>query len=67
MDNEAKSLYEIFQRSSYSELKGLFESSKTKDEQDFYMALSNMVLQREQLKVCELSKIEEAVIENVKR
>lgn len=44
-------LYNQFQKYSYKELKELFKKSKTKEEQDFYMTLSNIVLQREQEKV----------------
>ena len=36
---------------SYSELKGLFNEAKTKEEQDFYMNMANLVLQREQRRV----------------
>lgn len=44
-------LYQIFKTYSYSDLKKLFENAKTKDEQDFYMKLANLVLQKEQLRV----------------
>lgn len=44
-------LYNQFLKYSYKELKELFKISKTKEEQDFYMTLSNIVLQREQEKV----------------
>ncbi|AAK79458.1 hypothetical protein BJV85_002506 [Clostridium acetobutylicum] len=44
-------LYEQFLRYSYWELKELFKKAKTKEEQDFYMMLSDMVLQKEQEKV----------------
>jgi hypothetical protein len=44
-------LYNHFLKYSYKELKELFKNSKTKEEQDFYMTLSNIVLQREQEKV----------------
>lgn len=44
-------LYDIFINYSYSQLKELFKNSKTKEEQDFYMTLSNLVLQKEQAKV----------------
>ncbi|WP_315109971.1 hypothetical protein [Clostridium intestinale] len=46
-----ENLYDIFLKYSYSQLKELFSNAKTKEEKDFYMALSNMVLQREQKKV----------------
>lgn len=51
MGNEKDKLYDIFLNYSYSQLKDLFKNAKTKEEQDFYMALSNIVLQREQAKV----------------
>ena len=51
MKNEEKSLYDIFLSYSYSDVMKLFEKAKTKDEQDFYVSLSNMILQREQMKV----------------
>lgn len=35
---------------SYNELKDLFKIAKTKEEQDFYMALANLKLQKEQKK-----------------
>ena len=44
-------LYDIFKQYSYSQLKELFENAKTKEEQDFYMALANILLQNQQLKV----------------
>ncbi|MGV8981603.1 hypothetical protein [Clostridium sp.] len=48
MENESKSIYDIFLNYSYSQLKDLFKMAKSKEEQDFYIMLSNMVLQREQ-------------------
>ena len=50
-DNKENNLYDIFLNYSYNELKNLFKNAKTKEEQDFYMTLSNMVLQKEQQKV----------------
>lgn len=44
-------LYDVFKQYSYSQLKELFEKAQTKEEQDFYMALSNIILQKQQLKV----------------
>lgn len=44
-------LYAHLLQYSYKELKELFKKSKTKEEQDFYMTLSNIVLQREQERV----------------
>lgn len=49
--NEQNNLYEEFLKFSYWDLKELFKKAKTKEEQDFYMNLSNMVLQKEQKKV----------------
>ena len=51
MENKNKTLYDMFINYSYSQLKALFKNAKTKEEQDFYMTLSNIVLQREQKKV----------------
>lgn len=49
--NEKSNLYEQFLKYSYWDLKELFKKAKTKEEQDFYTNLSNMVLQKEQKKV----------------
>lgn len=51
MANKDINLYDIFINYSYSKLKELFKNAKTKEEQDFYMTLSNLVLQKEQAKV----------------
>ncbi|MBZ9685682.1 hypothetical protein G9F72_004855 [Clostridium estertheticum] len=51
MKNENKRIYDIFLNYSYSQLKELFKMAKSKEEQDFYIMLSNMLLQREQEKV----------------
>jgi len=51
MSDGNNEIYDIFLGMSYSELKDLFRKAKSKQEQDFYMMLSNMVLQREQEKV----------------
>ena len=51
MKNKEVNLYDKFQKYSYSQLKQLFKDAKTKDEQDFYMALSNILLQKQQSKV----------------
>ena len=48
MKNENIEIYDIFLSKSYSQLKDLFKKAKSKQEQDFYIMLSNMVLQREQ-------------------
>ena len=49
--NKSNDLYNMFKKYSYSELKELFKNAKTKDEQDFYMMLSNFLLQEKQRKV----------------
>lgn len=49
--NKSNDLYNMFKKYSYSELKDLFKNAKTKDEQDFYMMLSNFLLQERQRKV----------------
>ncbi|CDI49774.1 hypothetical protein [Clostridium tetani] len=49
--NEENSLYEQFLKYSYHDLKELFKKAKAKEEQDFYMTLSNLVLQKAQKKV----------------
>lgn len=51
MENKDINLYDIYMNYSYSQLKELFKKAKTKEEQEFYMTLSNLVLQREQAKV----------------
>lgn len=51
MSLKENTLYDMFLKYSYNDLKGLFKNAKTKEEQDFYMNLANMVLQREQSKV----------------
>ena len=51
MENKEKNLYDIFLSYSYSDVMKLFQSAKTKEEKDFYANLSNMILQREQMKV----------------
>lgn len=49
--NEQNNLYEQFLRYSYKDLKELFKKAKTKEEQDFYISLSDLVLQKEQQRV----------------
>jgi hypothetical protein len=49
--NEQKNLYEQFLKYSYYDLKELFKKAKTKEEKDFYIILSDMVLQKEQERV----------------
>lgn len=49
--DERNNLYSLFKKYSYSDLKDLFKNAKTKDEQDFYMMLSNFLLQEKQRKV----------------
>lgn len=51
MENKNESLYDIFIKYSYADIIKLLENSKTKEEQDFYANLSNIILQREQRKV----------------
>ncbi|MCI6275654.1 MAG: hypothetical protein MR639_02735 [Clostridium sp.] len=51
MENKDNNLYDIFINYSYSQLKELFKNAKTEEEQDFYMTLANLVLQKEQAKV----------------
>lgn len=51
MKNKDIDLYDIFKRYSYNDIMKLFQSSKTKEEQDFYANLCNLILQREQMKV----------------
>lgn len=48
---KANNLYNYFLQYSYRELKELFKKSETREEQDFYMTLANIVLRREQEKV----------------
>ncbi|GEP65645.1 MULTISPECIES: hypothetical protein [Clostridium] len=49
--NEKNNLYDQFLKYSYADLKELFKRAKTKEEQDFYIALSEIVLQKEQERV----------------
>ncbi|MDU1411849.1 MAG: hypothetical protein E6929_03460 [Clostridium sp.] len=51
MEEKNVNLYDIFSRYSYKDIMKLFQDSKTKEERDFYANLSNMILQREQMKV----------------
>ncbi|MDF2885102.1 MAG: hypothetical protein K0R54_5673 [Clostridiaceae bacterium] len=46
-----KNLYEQFLSYSYEDLRELFKKARTKEEQDFYAYLSDLVLQRAQAKV----------------
>ncbi len=46
--NEQNNLYDQFLKYSYYYLEELFKKAKTKEEQDFYITLSEMVLQKEQ-------------------
>ena len=50
IENNEK-LYDTFLSYSYSDLMDLFRKAKTKEEQDFYAMLSNLVLKREAKKV----------------
>ncbi|RMD04174.1 hypothetical protein D9O40_02780 [Clostridium autoethanogenum] len=49
--NKQNNLYEQFLKYSYWDLKELFKNAKTKEEQDFYITLSNLVLQKEQRRI----------------
>ncbi|OAA84805.1 hypothetical protein WY13_02708 [Clostridium ljungdahlii] len=49
--NKQNNLYEQFLKYSYWDLKELFKNAKTKEEQDFYITLSNLVLQKEQKRI----------------
>ncbi len=49
--NSQNNLYEQFLKYSYKDLKELFKKAKTKEEQDFYIALSDIVLQKAQERV----------------
>ncbi|MBU3105496.1 hypothetical protein [Clostridium gasigenes] len=51
MNDNKEKLYDIFEKCSYSELMNLFKCAKTKEEQEFYITLSNIMLQKEQAKV----------------
>lgn len=51
MENYNEQLYDMFLNYSYSDLMELFKKAKTKEEQDFYVMLSNLVLKREAQKV----------------
>lgn len=53
MDKSKENLYELFLSYSYDDLMKLFKDAKSKGEQDFYVALPNLVLQREARKVIE--------------
>lgn len=44
-------LYNEFLKYEYNELQELFKMARSKEEQDFYMALCNFKLQKEQKKV----------------
>lgn len=51
MENYNEKLYDIFLNYSYNDLMDLFKKAETKEEQDFYVMLSNLVLKREAQKV----------------
>ncbi|EOU1669829.1 hypothetical protein OQL36_003025 [Clostridium perfringens] len=57
MENKIKelkmkiNLYKEFLKYEYNELLDLFKKAKTTEEQDFYIVLANLKLQREQKKV----------------
>ncbi|WP_160691401.1 hypothetical protein [Clostridium sp. C2-6-12] len=49
--NDQNNLYNQFLKYSYTDLKELFKKAQTKEEQDFYITLSEIVLQRQQERV----------------
>ena len=49
--DERNDLYQQFLRYSYYDLKEMFKKAKTKEEKDFYIALSDIVIQKKQEKV----------------
>lgn len=49
--NQQNNLYEQFLKYSYEELQELFKKAKTKEEKDFYITLSDILLQKEQERV----------------
>lgn len=49
--NKQNNLYDQFLTYSYYDLKELLKKVETKEEQDFYITLSDMVLQKQQKKV----------------
>lgn len=50
-------LYQEFIGYSYEEIQEMFKESKTKEEQDFYMTLANLLLKKRQKKVIESDMI----------
>lgn len=50
-------LYQEFMSYSYEELQNLFKEAKTKEEQDFYMTLANLLLRKQQKKVIESENV----------
>ncbi|MGL5675945.1 MAG: hypothetical protein ACRDDX_06010 [Cellulosilyticaceae bacterium] len=46
-------LYQEFIGYSYEELQELFKESRTKEEQDFYMTLANLLLKQKQKQIIE--------------
>jgi len=51
MKDDKEKLYDVFLDCTYNDLMNLFKEAKSKEEQDFYVTLSNLVLQREAEKV----------------
>lgn len=49
--NSEKTLYDQFLKYTYKDLNELFKNAKSKEEQDFYNTLADMLLQKEQGKV----------------
>lgn len=44
MEENEKSLYDIFLNYSYSQLKQMFSKAESEEEKNFYMTLENLVL-----------------------
>ena len=43
----------------------MFKKAKTKEEQDFYISLSNILLQKQQSKVCQIGSITPAELKEI--
>lgn len=50
-------LYQEFMSCSYEQLQELFKESKSKEEQDFYITLANLLLKKQQQKIIESDTI----------
>ncbi len=53
MEEQKENLFEIYKKYDYFELRELFKMAKTKEEQDFYVKVSDFLLQKRQLEVIE--------------